>query len=84
MVALEYTGAAEGEGASVTMDGQKKSSSTGGCVGDFPVAATVGFPVGLGEIVGRGDIVGFPVGLAEGAGEAVGLALGEPVGLGVT
>ena len=75
---MEYKDAAEGSGASVITEGQKKSSSTGLAVG-----ATV-FEVGMGEIVGRGEIVGAVVGLAEGAGETVGPELGDTVGLGVT
>jgi len=70
------------------MVGQKKSSSNleglseGSSVG-MPVGV-VGELVGMGEIVGRGEIEGSDVGAEDGAGEIVGLALGDAVGLGVT
>jgi len=50
----------------------------------LPEGATEGCSVGMGEIVGRGEIVGVAVGVEEGAGEAVGPELGDAVGLDVT
>jgi len=60
------------------LEGLSEGSSDGMLVG------ALGELVGMGEIVGREEIEGCDVGAEDGAGEIVGLALGDAVGLGVT